>query len=234
MQLKLLEKDKYISSLEWQLVDSEAAIASLQAERDRVGLELDYALGREQGDLQALGAVGDTPSKDPLEHLDYGLVESGYVDDMPVRRVRKQPRRHFSDLTKRGNSYVDDFGTVAIVNASLSDYDVPTLAEKESNGLCSLKRAANFSNINNLDEHETFNDRASETDGRNRGRWESFDDTDGGLSAQSKSKFGSGRDVDVTRNGSPDMWSFTPDSIINVSTGKQMLFVKKQWLHCII
>ena len=224
LQLKLLEKDKYISSLEWQLVDSEATIASIQAERDRLALELECALGREQDDLQALGAVGDTPNRDPSEHLDYGLVESGYVGDMPVRRVRKQPRRHLSDLTTRGSSYIDDFGAVFLGNTSHSDYDVPTLAEKECNGLGSLKRATNFSNINNLDEHETFDKTknggiASNVELRVSGNWESFDDTDGKMPALSRNKFRDVSDVDATRNGSPDMWSFTPDSILNVSTG---------------
>ena len=118
LQLTLLEKDKYISSLEWQLVDSEATITSVQAERDRLALELDCALVREQdSDLQALGAVGDLSGySEPVEHTNYGLVESGYVDDMPVRRVRKQPRRHLSDLTTRGNSYFDDFGALLLKN----------------------------------------------------------------------------------------------------------------------
>lgn len=219
LQLQLLEKDKYISSLEWQLVDAEATIASIQVERDRLALELDCALGRDQEDLHSLGAVGNSPSKDPLDHLDYGLVESGYVDDMPVRRVRKQPRRHLSDLTTRGSSHVDDFGAVIMVNTSLSDYDVPTLAEKEVNRLGSLKRAANFSNINNLDPNETFSDKAG-TDHR---QWESFDDVDGVLPGLRKNKFADVSNEDAQRNeGSPDLWSFTPDSIINVSTGEEL------------
>lgn len=220
LQLQLLEKDKYISSLEWQLVDCEATIASIQVERDRLALELDITLGREQEDLHSLGAVGDSPCRDNLEQLDHGLVESGYVDDMPVRRIRKQPRRHLSDLTTRGNSHLDDFGAVVMVNASLSDYDVPRLAEKELKGLGNLKRAANFSNINNLDGNETFSDKAS----MNHSQWESFDDTDGVLPALSKNKFSDVSDADNRRNaGNPDMWSFTPDSIINVSTGELIL-----------
>ena len=198
-------------------MDAEATIASIQVERDRLALELDCALGRDQEDLHSLGAVGNSPSKDPLDHLDYGLVESGYVDDMPVRRVRKQPRRHLSDLTTRGSSHVDDFGAVIMVNTSLSDYDVPTLAEKEVNRLGSLKRAANFSNINNLDPNETFSDKAG-TDHR---QWESFDDVDGVLPGLRKNKFADVSNEDAQRNeGSPDLWSFTPDSIINVSTGE--------------
>lgn len=223
LQLTLLEKDKYISSLEWQLVDAEAAIASIQAERDRLGLELDCALGREQDDLHSLGAVGDTTSNDPLEHLEYGLVESGYVDDMPVKRHRKQPRRHLSDLTTRGNSHIDDFGAVFIANASLSDYDVPTLAEKEYNGLGSLRRANNFSDINNLDEHQAFDRRQSEATVSSvelHGKWESFDESDGpGLN---KNKFGDVSGVSKKINGGEDMWTFTPDSIINVSTGEEL------------
>lgn len=225
LQLKLLEKDKYISTLEWQLVDSEAAFASIQAERDRLALELDCALGRDQEDVQSLGAVGDSPNKDPLEHLHYGLVESGYVDDMPVRRVRKQPRRHLSDLTTRGSSHVDDFGAVFLGHASHSDYDVPTLAEKACNGLGGLKRAINFSNINNLDEHETFNDRTSEAMEKSPGRWESFNESDGSLPASRKKKAVDVDDADEARNGSPDMWTFTPDSILNVSTGEEVLVI---------
>lgn len=219
LQLQLLEKDKYISSLEWQLVDCEATIASIQVERDRLALELDITLGREQEDLHSLGAVGDSSCRDNLEQLDRGLVESGYVDDMPVRRIRKQPRRHLSDLTTRGNSHLDDFGAVVMVNTSLSDYDVPRLAEKELKGLGNLKRAANFSNINNLDENETFSDKAN----LNHSQWESFDDTDGALPALSKNKFSDVADANDGRNtGNPDMWSFTPDSIINVSTGEEL------------
>lgn len=239
LQLTLLEKDKYISSLEWQLVDCEATITTVQAERDRLALELDCTLAREQeADLQALGAVGDISDySDPLDHLDYGLVESGYVDDMPVRRVRKQPRRHFSDLTTRGNSYFDDFGAILAGNASLSDYDVPTLAEKETRKLGNLKRATNFSNINNLDEFEKFDDRTPQSPMLRNAQlhgWESFDESDVGPSPLYKNKWD---DADVDRfadacdmnedesdepkNGKePDMWSFTPDSIINVSTGR--------------
>ena len=222
LQLKLMEKDKQLSSLEWQLVDSEATIASLQAERDRLALELDCAVGKEQDDLHALGAVGDTSSSDPLEHLEYGLVESGYVDDMPVRRVRKQPRRHLSDLTSRGSSHVEDLGAVFIGNSSFSDYDVPHLAEKEYNGLGGLKRANNFSDINNLDEHEVFDRRASEAALNSVGKWESFDEPDGDLSLSGKNKCGG--DIErierkVNNRRDQDMWTFTPDSIINVSTG---------------
>ena len=104
-----------------------------------------------------------------------------------------------------------------MVNTSLSDYDVPRLAEKELKGLGNLKRAANFSNINNLDENETFSDKAN----LNHSQWESFDDTDGALPALSKNKFSDVADANDGRNtGNPDMWSFTPDSIINVSTGE--------------
>lgn len=229
LQLTLLEKDKYISSLEWQLVDSEATITSVQAERDRLALELDCALVREQdSDLQALGAVGDLSGySEPVEHTNYGLVESGYVDDMPVRRVRKQPRRHLSDLTTRGNSYFDDFGAILAGHVSLSDYDVPTLAEKESHGLGNLKRATNFSNINNLDGIERFDKRpplSPKVPG-----WESFDDSDAGLSpVLNKDKWNGFSDVsniegDQTNEpkiDNEDMWTFTPDSILNVSTGR--------------
>jgi len=231
LQLTLLEKDKYISSLEWQLVDSEATITSVQAERDRLALELDCALAREQdSDLQALGAVGDISGySDPLEHANYGLVESGYVDDMPVRRVRKQPRRHLSDLTTRGNSYFDDFGAILAGHISLSDYDVPTLAEKESRGLGNLKRATNFSNINNLDEFEKFDKRpplSPKVPG-----WESFDDSEAGLSpVLNKDKWHGFSDVsniegdegDEPNADNEDMWTFTPDSILNVSTGEEL------------
>lgn len=229
LQLTLLEKDKYISSLEWQLVDSEATITSLQAERDRLALEFDCALAREQdSDLQALGAVGDISGySDPLEHSNYGLVESGYVDDMPVRRVRKQPRRHLSDLTTRGNSYFDDFGAILAGHVSFSDYDVPTLAEKESRGLSNLKRATNFSNINNLDEFEKFHDKRQPLSPKVPG-WESFDDSEAGLSPTlNKDKWQGfsdvsnidGDEVNEPKTDNEDMWTFTPDSILNVSTG---------------
>ncbi|XP_078384535.1 uncharacterized protein LOC144666958 isoform X2 [Oculina patagonica] len=231
LQLTLLEKNKYISSLEWQLVDSEATITSVHAERDRLALELDCALAREQeSDLHVLGAVGDISGyNDPLEHSDYGLVESGYVDDMPVRRVRKQPRRHLSDLTTRGTSYFDDFGAILAGHASLSDYDVPTLAEKESRGLGNLKRATNFSNINNLDECEKFDKRKPHSPTLQG--WESFDDTDGGLSpALNKNKWDRFADASNTKEDKvseakgdkDDLWTFTPDSIINVSTGEDL------------
>ena len=232
LQLTVLEKDKYISSLEWQLVDSEATITSVQAERDRLALELDCALAREQdSDLQALGAVGDISGySEPLEHANYSLVESGYVDDMPVRRVRKQPRRHLSDLTTRGNSYFDDFGAILTghVHVSLSDYDVPTLAEKESGGLGNLKRATNFSNINNLYEFEKFVDKRPPLSPKVPG-WESFDDSEAGLSpALNKDKWQGFSDVsniegdesNEPKADNEDMWTFTPDSILNVSTGR--------------
>lgn len=242
LQLTLLEKDKYISSIEWQLVDSEATITSVQADRDRLALELDCVLAREQdSDLQALGAVGDVSGySDPVEHVNYGLVESGYVDDMPVRRVRKQPRRHLSDLTSRGNSYFDDFGAILVGHVSLSDYDVPTLAEKESGRLGNLKRATNFSNINNLDEFEKF-DQRTPLSPKIQG-WESFDDSEAGLSpALNKDEWHEFSDVGNIEDDSnqpktdhEDMWTFTPDSILNVSTGRstnQHFLIQKNFFY---
>ena len=233
LQLKLLEKDKHISNLEWQLVDSDATIASLQAERDRLALELDCTLAREQeSDLQALGAVGDISGyTDPLDNSDYGLVESGFVDDMPIRRVRKQPRRHLSDLTTRGTSHFDDFGAIVAGHVSLSDYDVPTLTDKESYGLGGLRRATNFSNINNIDACEKFHSVTPQSSSSNvhLQDWESFDESDAKQSSSlNRNKWDRLSDVydQTDRGGSDlksekeDMWTFTPDSIINVSTGR--------------
>ena len=233
LQLKLLEKDKHISNLEWQLVDSDATIASLQAERDRLALELDCTLAREQeSDLQALGAVGDISGyTDPLDNSDYGLVESGFVDDMPIRRVRKQPRRHLSDLTTRGTSHFDDFGAIMAGHVSLSDYDVPTLTDKESYGLGGLRRATNFSNINNIDACEKFHSVIPQSSSSNvhLQDWESFDESDAKQSSSlNRKKWDRLSDVydHTDRGGSDlksekeDMWTFTPDSIINVSTGR--------------
>lgn len=234
LQLKLLEKDKHISNLEWQLVDSDATIASLQAERDRLALELDCTSAREQeSDLQSLGAVGDISGyADPLENSDYGLVESGFVDDMPVRRVRKQPRRHLSDLTTRGTSYFDDFGAIVAGHVSLSDYDVPTLTDKESYGLGSLRRATNFSNINNIDPCEKFDSVTPQSSSSNvqLQDWESFDESDAVRLSLNRNKWDRFSEVcDVKDSGGSDpkrdkddMWTFTPDSIINVSTGEEL------------
>ena len=223
LQLSVLEKDKYISSLEWQLTDVEATLTSVQAERDALALELECAFAREHEDLQEVGSVGDIACGDVVKHSDCGVVKSQYADDIPMQRVRKQPRRHLSDLTKRGNSYVEDFSGLFAGNASFSDYDVPASTEKEMFGLGRLKRSSNFSNINDLDERQQFNYQKTRTSISDIGKqsWENFDEVHEEPKLHRKRWDGfDDCERKCTINHGDDMWKFTPDSIINVSTGE--------------
>lgn len=162
LQVTILEKDKYIANLEWQLVDSDATIATLQAERDRLTMEIDCSvvpdhLSSVQGSLEALGAAAEPPIEDQYEY---------YIDDHSFdategfrRRVRKPARRHLSDLTRRDFSEIEDVRTFCQKTSirSLSDVDVPRhVISAENLSLGTLKRSTNFSNINALDESEKF------------------------------------------------------------------------------
>lgn len=263
-------------------MDGEATISSLQADRDKIAFELDYTLAREQEDLEMLGAVGETPSGDPfLYDPDDGCSASYNME--PPQRVRKQPRRHFSDLTGRDAVNTGGFGGLLANNASWSDFDVPTLASNDF-GSGRLKRSTNFSNINNLDESESYDDdnrsmisdSVCEIDGGLephlakpsgklvRNKWQSFGSDSGEwqdvnerhspvvrvssavsdlcawqmgtdtkeLPQHQSLKENKSRKNDSCQSSSSacfsdsanktqaDMWSFTPDSIINVSTGK--------------
>ena len=161
LQLTVLEKDKYITSLEWQLVDSDATIATLQAERDRLAIELECSvvpdhLSSVQGSLEALVAMADPPIED---HYEYDLDDHSFDPEGFRRRVRKPARRHLSDLTRRDFSEIEDVQTLNQKTSirSLSDVDVPRrVTSAESFSLGALKRSTNFSNINALDESENF------------------------------------------------------------------------------
>ena len=161
MEIALLEKDKYIANLEWQLVDSDATIATLQAERDKLTLELDCSvvpdhLSSVQGSLEALGATAEHPIED---HYEFYFDDNNFDSEGCRRRVKKPARRHLSDLTRRDFSEIEDVRDFCQKTSirSFSDVDVPRhVTSAENLSLGTLKRSTNFNNINALGESEQF------------------------------------------------------------------------------
>jgi hypothetical protein len=142
-----MEKDKQISSLEWQLMDVESTVSSLQAERDRLAVEMDCMLAQEEEDLANFRASSD----DRVVFSD-----DEYYQPSP-RSHNKQTRRHLSDLTRREDSRIDDltgFLQKGKHVSTLSDNDMPSSAEAQFLG--GLKRTTNFDNINDVDEFADF------------------------------------------------------------------------------
>ena len=147
LQITLLEKDKQISSLEWQLLDTEATVSSIQAERDRLAVEMDCMLAREEEDLANYRGVSSDRAV---------FSDDEYYQPSPNTHS-KHTRRHLSDLTKREDSYIDDltgFVQKGKHVSTLSDNDVPSAAEAQFLG--GLKRTTNFNNINDVDEFADF------------------------------------------------------------------------------
>ncbi|KAK3702399.1 hypothetical protein QZH41_019998 [Actinostola sp. cb2023] len=148
LQILVREKDKQISNLEWQIMDAEATVTSIQAERDRLAVELDCMLAREEENLESY-----------QDSSDERVVFSDDEFDNPklTQSCKKNPRRHLSDLTRREDSQIDDFtefvrqGKQVI---TLSDNDVASATNAEFLG--GLKRTTNFSNINDMDGFVDF------------------------------------------------------------------------------
>lgn len=148
LQITLMEKDKQISSLEWQLMDTESTVSSIQAERDQLAVEMDCMLAREEEDLA--NYRGESPDSRAVFSDDEYYQPSSNTHT-------KHPRRHLSDLTKREDSHIDDltgFVQKGKHVTTLSDNDVPSAAEAQFLG--GLKRTTNFNNINDVDEFVDF------------------------------------------------------------------------------
>eukprot|EP00112_Aurelia_sp_Birch-Aquarium-sp1_P007591 Seg1828.6 transcript_id=Seg1828.6/GoldUCD/mRNA.D3Y31 product="hypothetical protein" protein_id=Seg1828.6/GoldUCD/D3Y31 len=121
-----MEKDGVISSMEWKIKDSEATITVLNADRNRLAVEVDEMALR--------------------------LEEFEYAEDLRRHASAKQQTETISR-----DSYEDEMmgssDTVTRLN-SQDSYQESDDDETENYG--SLKRAANFSNINALDESADF------------------------------------------------------------------------------
>ncbi|EDO46318.1 predicted protein [Nematostella vectensis] len=277
LEIKLMEKDKLISNLEWQLMDVESTVVSLQGERDRLAVELDCMLAREQDHFETYG----------MASVDRGVFSDVDDEDIeePCQKSEKHPRRHLSDLSRHGDSKVDDLSSLvqhkSKSNAS-SDMDMFATAEF---GLGGLKRTTNFNNINDVDETVDFHEERHTSFANSNitdlsasfpvpkkplvsSSWQSFgsdsecdwregslrSDRACGVTEQAVSMlqlstaeeaFEDALDTDWTLDGrkagnqgascrssssayfsdsapeiSQDLFSFTPDSIINVSTGE--------------
>lgn len=101
LELTLAEKEKHVSVMEWQLMDMEATIATLQAERDQLILELEL---REPHENTVQGNELLAPIAN--ENRDYDYHEDDAHAQTETRRETKarHPRRPHSDLvgTARG------------------------------------------------------------------------------------------------------------------------------------
>ena len=126
LDLKLMEKDGMISSMEWKIKDAEATITVLNADRNRLAVEVDEMALR-------------------LEELEY------------AENLRRHASTKQQVETMSRDSYEDEMNgssdTVTRINSQESFFETDD-DETESYG--SLKRAANFSNINTLDESADF------------------------------------------------------------------------------
>lgn len=98
VELTLTEKEKHISVMEWQIMDLEATIATLQAERDQLVLELELRHTHENiveghGPLEEMGMVGGD------ENFHSGHSEA----DIHRKSKPTNPRRAHSDLWGNGS-----------------------------------------------------------------------------------------------------------------------------------
>ena len=121
-----MEKDGLISSMEWKIKDAEATITVLSADRNRLAVEVDEMALR-------------------LEELEY--AENLHRHTSTKQQVEKMSRDSSEDEMDSSSD------TVTRINSQDSFLDSDD-DKTESYG--SLKRAANFSNINNLDESADF------------------------------------------------------------------------------
>ena len=182
-ELTLAEKEKHISVMEWQIMDLEATISTLQAERDQLVLELELRHTHENS----------VPPHEPLGDMSGGEdFQSGHHDayrkqkatnprrshsdllhngneSLSLRqmlslsaewsvkdgagRMRKPPQRHFSDYVKRDGRGSNFSGPNT--THSLEDFD--NLSEVDGGlGLGKLTRTTNFCDILDADEYSNI------------------------------------------------------------------------------
>jgi len=128
-------------------MDAEATITLIQAERDRLAVELDGMLAREEEKLEAYRYSSDDRTV---------FSDDEYEGSKLHASRKKNTRRHLSDLTQREDSQIEGF-TDFVRNRnvpSLSNNDVLSAVDIEFYG--GLKRTTNFNNINNVDEFTDF------------------------------------------------------------------------------
>ena len=118
-----MEKNKTISSLQHRLKDSEATIAVLTSDRNRMAVEVDELASR-------------------LDEFEYGNT------------FRKVDSASCRTETNRFNSCNDE--TVHVSSMNSSAHSRTSHDNDRSGGFVPLKRAANFNNINSLDESADF------------------------------------------------------------------------------
>ena len=183
--MTLAEKDKHISVMEWQIVDLEATIATLEAERDQLVLELELQHPHEnivQGHDPMSDIGGDedghaghsevhrkqrpTNSRRCYSDLWANGNESLSLRQMlslsaewsvkdSTARMRKPPQRHFSDCVKRDGRGRGTDFSRPNATHSLEDFD--NLSEVGSGlGLGKLTRTTNFCDILDADEYSNI------------------------------------------------------------------------------
>ena len=183
LELTLAEKDKHISVMEWQIMDLEATIATLEAERDQLVLELELRhphenIGQGHDTLVDIGGEEDVHGGHPDAHRKQRPPRRCYSDlwangneSLSLRqmlslsaewsvkdgtaRMRRPPQRHFSDCVKRdGRVRGTDFARPNTTH-SLEDFD--NLSEVDSGlGLGKLTRTTNFCDILDADEYSNI------------------------------------------------------------------------------
>ena len=185
LDLTLAEKDKHISVMEWQIVDLEATIATLQAERDQLVLELHYNthesniiqdheprghVGGEE-DLHSVHSGVDKNQKLTNGRHSHGDIWGNGNESLSLRQMlslsaewsakdgpvhmRKPPQRHFSDCVKRDGRVRSTDFSRPNTTHSLEDFD--NLSEVDSGlGLGKLTRTTNFCDILDADEYSNI------------------------------------------------------------------------------
>ena len=185
LELTLAEKDKHVSVMEWQIMDLEATIATLQAERDQLVLELELqhtheniiqgheSLGDIDGDEDFDSGHPDAhrkqnPTNSRRSHSDlWGngneclslrqmlSLSAEWSVNDGPVRMRKPLQRHFSDYVKRDARVRSTDFSRPNTTHSLEDFD--NLSEVDSGlGLCKLTRTMNFCDILDADEYSNI------------------------------------------------------------------------------
>ena len=185
LELTLAEKDKHISVMEWQIVDLESTIATLEAERDQLVLELELRHPHENivQDHDPIGDIGgdeDGHSGHPEAHRKqrstnsrrcYSDLWANGNESLSLRqmlslsaewsvkdsaaRMRKPPQRHSSDRVKRDGRGRGTDFSRPNATHSLEDFD--NLSEVDSGlGLGKLTRTTNFCDILDADEYSNI------------------------------------------------------------------------------
>ena len=183
LDLTIAEKDKHISVMQWQIMDLEATIATLQAERDQLVLEMELRHTHENSIVQDheppghiggdedLHSDGDKKQKLTNGRHSHGDIWGNGNESLSLRQMlslsaewsardgpvhmRKPPQRHFSDCVKRDGRVRGTEFSRPNTTHSLEDFD--NLNEVDSGlGLGKLTRTTNFCDILDADEYSNI------------------------------------------------------------------------------